>query len=159
MGFRQWVIGVLGGEGEQRSDRIMAPPSVADSLEEEAGGLNFRSAIDAHQKWKARLQAVINGDESENLSADVISRDDQCVLGKWIHGVGGQLFGTDETFKELHKNHVMFHQCAGRVLKLAQAGAKTDAQDSLKAGEYAEVSRRVTLDLAQMYHRAASKQN
>ena len=159
MGFRLWVSNILGGSTDDLSDNMLASPAAADPIEEEAGGLNFRTAIDAHQQWKKRLQAVIDGNHSEDLDVKVISRDDQCVLGKWIRGYGGQLFGSDERFQELHKNHVHFHLCAGTVLELAQAGKTTEAQANLKSGDYATVSRDVMLDLAQMYNRASEKQN
>ena len=159
MGFRQWVTNVLGGNTDNLRDHVLASSAAEDPLEEEAAGLNFRTAIGAHQQWKERLQSVIDGSHSEDLDVEVVSRDDRCVLGKWIHGEGGKLFGSDERFQELQKNHVHFHLCAGTVLKLAQTGRKTEAQALLKTGDYSKVSRDVMLDLAQMYNRASEKQN
>ena len=54
---------------------------MADLLEEEAAGLNFRTAIEAHQKWKAHLQALIVDDLLDDLSVEDVSRDDRCTLG------------------------------------------------------------------------------
>ncbi|MFO1349928.1 MAG: CZB domain-containing protein [Gammaproteobacteria bacterium] len=157
MGFRQWLIGLLGGSAENPSTSSLAMPLAADPMEEESAGLNFRTAIEAHQKWKARLQAVIDENSSESLSVEVISRDDQCALGKWIHGVGGQRFGHGDLFQKLRKNHAFFHVCAGRVLQLAQAGKKSDAQAILMSGDYARVSQDVVMDLAHMYKQVSEK--
>jgi hypothetical protein len=127
-------------------------------MDKAAEGLNFREAIAAHQKWKVRLQAVIDGNHAEQLFVDVVSRDDQCVLGKWIHGVGGQRFGDDQAFQRLCKHHADFHVCAGAVLVMAQEGNKTDSQANLTSGDYARVSMDLILDLAQMYNQASGKQ-
>lgn len=159
MSFRSWLINLLGGTTEHQSQQASTPPPVADPLEEEAAGLNFRTAIEAHQKWKTRLQAVIDNGSSENLSVEVVSRDDQCTLGKWIHGVGGQRFDSDDQFQRLRKNHANFHECAGMVLVLAQTGKKADAQAYLKSSGYLHASQEVVLDLAQMYNRVSGKQN
>jgi len=159
MGFRQWAINLLGGTTEHQSNEVLAPPPVADLLEEEAEGLNFRTAIESHQKWKARLQAVIDDNHSEHLSVAVVSRDDQCALGKWIHGVGGRRFGSDDLFQRLNKDHAHFHTCTGTVLALAQTGKKTEAQANLRSGDYARASQDVILALAQMYSRASGKPN
>ena len=155
MAFKQWLIEFLNGTPEDQKNRASTPPPVADPLEEEAAGLNFRTAIEAHQKWKARLQALINNDMSENLSVEEVSRDDRCTLGMWIHGAGKKRFGRDALFKTLEKNHAHFHACAGHVLKTALAGNKDDAQAALKAGDFARASQTIILNLAQMYNRAA----
>ncbi len=155
MGFRLWLINLLGGTAEHQNQQASTPPPVTDLAEEEAAGLNFRTAIEAHQKWKTRLQAVIDNDSIEALSVDAVSRDDQCVLGKWIHGVGEHRFGDDDQFQKLRKDHADFHACAGMVLALAQTGKKADALAYLKSNGYLYASQEVVLDLAQMYNRAS----
>ena len=55
-------------------------------------------AIDSHIKWKARLQAYIKGDSKEDLKVETVSRDDQCTLGHWINGIGGERFGQSPVF-------------------------------------------------------------
>lgn len=155
MGFRDWLATLLGAANRSQSDQSSEAPPAADALEEEAAGLNFRSAIEAHQKWKARLQAVIDARSVENLEVAVVSRDDQCVLGKWIHGDGQMQFGNHELFNELLTDHASFHQCAGSVLALAQFGKKAEAQEALRFGDYARVSRKVVVGLAKMYTQAS----
>ncbi len=55
----------------------------------DSGEFNFMNAIEAHVRWKVRLEAYINGTNEEELDADVVCRDDQCMLGQWIYGKGG----------------------------------------------------------------------
>lgn len=159
MGFRLWLTNLLGGTTGNQNQQALIPPPVTDPAEEEAAGLNFRTAIEAHQKWKNRLQAVIDNNSSENLSVDLVARDDQCVLGKWIHGIGGQRFGDNDQFQKLRKDHADFHACAGMVLALAQTGKTADAQAYLKSSGYLYTSQEVVLDLAHMYNQASGRQS
>ena len=157
MGFRSWILGLLGGtEKEQETPAAPPPLRTRDPIEEEAAGLNFYTAIEAHQKWKVRLMAVIEGDTSEGLSVEVIGRDDQCALGKWIHGVGIR-FAQAEEFTRLKKNHAFFHECAAQVLRMAQSGDKDSALEELRRGTYSRASNDVVQDLAVMYRRATQE--
>lgn len=157
MSFKRWILGLLGTSGRDAATTVDAETpasSMADALEEEAAGLNFKSAIEAHQKWKARLRAVVDGTSTESLNVAVVSRDDQCVLGKWIHGSGGMSFGQSDEFARLRENHARFHRCAGHVLTLAQSNQREAANTALADGEYANASKDVVLDLARMYTKA-----
>lgn len=160
MSFRSWVIGLLGGQEVVKSlsgtasKALPLDAGAGDPMEEEAAGLNFRTAIAAHQKWKQRLQAVVDGTSVEVLSVPVVCRDDQCVLGKWIHGPSATAFAAMEQFVRLKKNHAFFHMCAGKVLSLAQEKNHDAARRELESGNYARVSQDVVLDLATMYNSA-----
>ncbi|NOU23141.1 MAG: CZB domain-containing protein [Methyloglobulus sp.] len=164
MNIIRWIVNLFGKKREStsptlsqtlHSTHVKAP--VADIQDEEAAGLNFKTAIEAHQKWKARLKDVIEGNSSETLDVSMICRDDQCLLGKWIHGDGGKQFGVLNEFIELQKNHANFHKCAGHVLELAQAGKKSEADQNLSVGPYAQVSLQVVMNLAAMYTKVKKK--
>jgi len=117
----------------------------------EVGGLNFKLAVDAHMKWKIRLDAYINGTSQEDLKADVVCRDDQCPLGKWIYSRGGGEFGYSETFFDMKAHHANFHRCAGDVLAAANAGEKEEALHLLYHGDYVRASERVKKLLAKLF--------
>jgi hypothetical protein len=128
-----------------------ASANIAVVAQEETVGLNFKSAIEAHQNWKKRLMSVVDGSSSETLQVEVISRDDQCLLGKWIHSTGAEQFSSLAQFARLKKNHAHFHICAGRVLHLTQTENKEDAILELKEGHYAQASQQVIRDLVAVY--------
>jgi Chemoreceptor zinc-binding domain len=157
MGIRDWFKALARGQDIPRPDvqarqaADIAAPAASTAAEEEYAGLNFKTAIDAHMKWKSRLEQYINGTSEENLSVEGISRDDQCVLGKWIHSTGGQRFGNLREFQELKMDHARFHLCAGDVLTCAVAGDKQGAFDKLRSGDYSQASERVKLHLARLY--------
>jgi hypothetical protein len=94
---------------------------------------------------------LLAGDNEEGLKVEVVSRDDQCVLGKWMHGVGGEKFGHLREFQEMKMEHMRFHLAAGDVLACCLAGDKEGAVEKLRAGEYPRASSRVKLHLSRLY--------
>lgn len=104
--------------------------------------MDFQEAVSVHQRWKVRLRLVIDGKSAEKLDPENVCKDDQCDLGKWIHGEGGKAMGTKPEFGEVKKTHAHFHQVAGSVLKKALAGDKAGAATMLD-GEFFESSSKV----------------
>jgi hypothetical protein len=116
----------------------------------ETEDLDFYMAIEAHVRWKIRLEAYINGTATEVLDPAVVCRDDQCALGKWIHGAGGVRFGAHPKFPDLRKVHAQFHVCAGEVIRQVDNGETEKARDLLFRGDYAKYSQRVKAELARL---------
>ena len=146
MSALDWFKRILGQPGE-----AAAPPPADASME--LAGLNFMTAIEAHIKWKSRLESYIQGTSSEELKVEVICRDDQCPLGKWIYSTGGERFGTIDTFGDMKGQHALFQQCAGRRVETAQAGKKDEAMRLLQYGDYVRASEQVKRLLAKLYVR------
>ena len=106
------------------------------------GDFDFDKAIDAHRQWKVKLRKAIA--EKDRLDADTICRDDQCPLGKWIHGPGGVQWGSRPTFVELLSKHAEFHQVAGGVAKQINQGRYSEAERLIGSGStFAQVSTEV----------------
>ena len=148
---RQTIGGAAGEKGG--AERPAATATVGGDAE--FAGLDFKTAIDAHMKWKIRLESYIRGSSDEALSVEVVCRDDQCPLGKWIYDKGGATFGYSETFFDMKAHHADFHRCAGRVLAAAQAGDREAALKLLHGGDYVKASERVKMHLARMFVIAA----
>lgn len=147
MSVMDWFKRLTGAQGGGGS----APDIPKDDRGAEVGGLNFKSAVDAHMRWKVRLEGYINGTNLEDLKVEVVCRDDQCPLGKWIYGQGGDQFGFSETFYEMKVHHAHFHTSAGNVLQAAQAGQKDKALSLLHHGDYLRASERVKMLLARLF--------
>jgi len=111
--------------------------------------INIVECIDAHMKWKGRLQSYLEGTSKEQLDSTIICRDDQCALGKWIHGPALNYFQGDEGFHKLRSDHAKFHIVAGAVVKKVQENDKTGS-DALMKNEYARASRDVIQDLTEL---------
>ena len=88
--------------------------------------LDFDGVIQAHMGWKQKLRDFISG-SGENLDPAVVSRDDKCVLGCWIHGEG-QRYARESGFARLTKSHADFHRCAGDVVRAQLAGDEVGAK-------------------------------
>ena len=147
MGMLDWFKSIMGGD-----DKSAAPVAgVADDKGAELAGLNFKTAVDAHMKWKVRLESYIGGTSTEELKVEVVCRDDQCPLGKWIYDKGGEKFGFSETFFDMKAHHALFHRSAGGVLSAAQSGDKEAALKLLHSGDYVKASERVKMLLARMF--------
>lgn len=139
MGVLSGIAGFFGA-GEAAAKRKAA-------VKEE---INLLEAIQAHLKWKARLQLYLEGRSAEQLDPAVICRDDQCVLGKWIHGSAREHFHESEKFHELRADHAQFHRIAAKVVENVQA---KDRQAALVIfdGDYQHASRQVVNALTDLH--------
>lgn len=161
MGLMDWFRSAASGKATEAAPPAAAAPAAPAAVpadDREAGiiaGLNFKSAIDAHMKWKVRLEKCISDNNEEKLKVETVSRDDQCPLGMWIHGPGGARFGHLREFQEMKMEHSRFHLCAGDVLACCVAGDKEGATDKLRSGDYIRASERVKLHLARLYVQVA----
>lgn len=97
--------------------------------------VDFMSAIEAHIRWKVRLEAYIAGTGEEALDPDVVSCDHQRMLGIWIHGSGGKKHGNHPRFGTVKDIHAEFHRCAGDVVRAVDAGDTDRAKDLLCKGD------------------------
>lgn len=114
-------------------------------------GLDIQTAMAAHENWKLRLMAYLEGNSSEQFSPEVICFDNHCDLGQWIHGKGQAHLGNFSGFTTLLEHHKMFHYAASNVVALSQAGKNTEAHKMLE-GSFTTFSKAVGEDLENMYH-------
>jgi hypothetical protein len=111
--------------------------------------INFMEAISAHVRWKARLQDYLNGTLEDDLDPEVVCRDEQCLLGKWIHGPGYEHFQHEPKFYQLRTDHAQFHFIAGNVIRHVQANERAQAE-ALMDNEYKHASRKVVQALTEL---------
>lgn len=152
MGIFGWIKKNIFGISDKEAETIDIN-SIISQGNEEINGLNFKGAIDAHVKWKQRLDSFIKNESDEVLKVEDIQVDNKCVLGKWIYGDGGNLCGSQ--IDELKECHAMFHKNAGLVLSEALSGNKEKALTMLNEGDYANCSNRVKKLLLQLYVKMA----
>ena len=126
-------------------DRFRLPAGAADVAVAETNlpvDFDFDAAIGAHRQWKVKLRKAIAGHET--LDAQTICLDDRCPLGRWIHGPGGQRWGSRPSFSELLGKHAEFHTEAGAVARKINAGAYAEAEQLIGSGSrFASVSNEV----------------
>ena len=132
---------------KKKEEPVVLDPSVSAC---EVQDLDFLSAIEAHIRWKMRLEAYVSGVGEEELDAMKIMHDQNCVLGKWIHGAGGAKHGDHPMFQRLKETHAHFHRCAGTVVRLTDEGKTGEAEDLLRRGDYCKYSNQVKAELARL---------
>lgn len=94
--------------------------------------MNLEEAIVAHSAWKSRLRAFITGTSAEKLDERQVARDDACPLGKWLHGGGHGLSGTE--FQQLVAEHARFHKAAASVVRAVTVGDTPEAEKHMDVG-------------------------
>ncbi|MEZ5701444.1 MAG: CZB domain-containing protein [Burkholderiaceae bacterium] len=123
----------------------------AASVQAVLAEIDIDTAISAHENWKIRLQNVLDGTSTERLEPQQVCKDDQCELGKWLHGPGKKRLGKYPAFSVLVARHQFFHVQASTVLALAQAGDKAKAVQVMST-TYRHGSNQVMILLRQLKH-------
>ena len=104
---------------------------------------DFDAAISAHREWKVKLRGAIAA--HGQLDADKVCQDNQCPLGKWLHGPGGATWGGKPSFVALVDKHAEFHRTAGEVARRINAGDYEFAERLIGSGsQFATVSSEVS---------------
>ncbi len=111
--------------------------------------LDFQKWIAAHRDWRRRLQAYIDGLSTEQLDEKVISCDDRCDLGKWIHGNGRRFYGSESNFRQLQTDHAHFHKAAGEVVSCYKEKGEREAKRALH-GDFDRYSMHVITGLEKL---------
>jgi Chemoreceptor zinc-binding domain len=139
MSFLSSLFGGFFGSGKQSQGDIDTALSALNDLD-------IKVAVSAHENWKNRLQAYLDGTSKETFDANVVCFDDRCDLGKWIHSSGKAKLGQYPGFTALMSHHKMFHFAASNVIALQSRGKTAEADVILKS-QFAQFSKSVVGDL------------
>jgi len=111
--------------------------------------MDFDSAINAHVQWKTKLSNYLNKPD-RSLNPAVVSSDQNCELGKWLHGDGKKHSGL-EGFSTLVTEHTRFHKAAGEIIRKADAGEKVSEEMALGGtSDFSKTSAAVIRHLMQL---------
>lgn len=100
--------------------------------------MDIDQAVAAHMDWKVKLRRAIQEHQTVDPS---VGRDDQCPLGKWLHGESKATLGRLASHQTCVGKHAAFHRAVAAVAQKINAGAYADAQRMLEAGTpYADAS-------------------
>ena len=94
--------------------------------------MDLQEAVRAHSDWKTKLRAAISA--KSTLDVDTISRDDCCLLGKWLHGESRPMFGPLTSHVACVKKHAVFHKEAAKIASNINAKRYAEAEKMLEAG-------------------------
>jgi methyl-accepting chemotaxis protein len=91
--------------------------------------MDLDHAVQAHAEWKLKLRSAIS--KQESVDAVVISADNRCPLGQWLHGEAKQKLGSMKSHAECIEKHAAFHKEAGKVALAINAHKYADAESML----------------------------
>jgi len=114
------------GPGSAHKTTLLASSGVSDDT------IDLASAVKAHADWKLKLRNAAT--QQDTLDAATISRDNCCVLGKWLHGAGRPGYGHLPQFTALIEKHAEFHLQAGRVAQTINDGRYDQALTMISGG-------------------------
>jgi len=130
---------------------LAATPAAPAADSVSVTGIDFMAAIEAHVRWKVRLENYIDGTTTEKLDVEVVGMDNQCPLGKWIYGIGGDQYSANPLFQEIREIHADFHKCSAGIMRQSDAGDKEGAAEALRRGEHFKLSQRIKAKLARLH--------
>lgn len=113
--------------------------------------MELQTALAAHYAWRQRLRdAAASGTV---LDVATIQQDNQCPLGKWLHGEGSDAHGAREEFGTVLDAHAAFHVEAGRLADLVNHHASRSVHDELAGGStpFANASTAVNMSLIRFF--------
>jgi hypothetical protein len=142
--FRKLAVG-------DRQEFEVSAPTASEAQHSDVGGLNFYTAIEAHQRWKVRLSAYVKGQSEEKLDWKILCKDDACPLGGWLHHEARVPNAQRPLLTRLIEEHAEFHRQAGEVVQLTDAGLQDAALKRLTHGDYARASNKIIASLSQLY--------
>ncbi|MBF0176679.1 MAG: CZB domain-containing protein [Magnetococcales bacterium] len=109
--------------------------------------LDLAIARNVHLNWELKLESL----EQSGQGDIALQTHENCELGLWLHNVGVEKYGSDDTIHELIRTHKRFHKSAESVianLKSPHPGPK------LAMAEVRNMSRDIILLLTRMELRA-----
>ena len=111
--------------------------------------MNLNESIQSHAQWKFRFhQALL---KNESMDAGVIAKDNQCELGKWLHGEAKALHGDRKAFAQCVARHATFHTEAGKVAATINSHRMDEAQRMLASGSpFSEAAKAVAVSLIEL---------
>ncbi|MGP1454556.1 MAG: CZB domain-containing protein [Treponema sp.] len=94
--------------------------------------IDFTLTIKTHKDWKRKLHAAII--DRAQVNADEIGCDNCCAFGKWLYGEAKEQYAALSSYKNCVEQHKKFHQEAGKVAVLINAGKFNEAEALLRPG-------------------------
>lgn len=145
MDFSRRFLGVSASNAGAQAGPVGGPMSLASPPEDSVPAeLDVDAAINAHERWKARLMDYLEGRLPVGLDPDVIRRDDYSALGRWLHGVGADVLGHHPAYPLLIARHRYFHEQAAEMVQWAQQG-EWDHVVAILNGRYRFASNQIVL--------------
>jgi methyl-accepting chemotaxis protein len=88
--------------------------------------LELEIAKAAHQTWKMRLRAFLDG-EADIPHEQAVSAHD-CDFGRWYDSVGKARYGSSAAVRAIEQPHEQLHKLIGEIISAKRAGQTAEAE-------------------------------
>ena len=106
--------------------------------------MDLNDAMKAHADWSRKFREAI--DTKQKLDVETISKDNQCALGKWLHGEAKDTYAKLAAYHTCVGAHAHFHRNAGEMALLINRKDSEQARGNLMPGsKYREAAEEVAL--------------
>lgn len=103
-------------------------------------------AIGAHGMWKGMLRTAIETGKFDK-PVEIVCQDNQCAFGRWLYSLDADT-RRGPRCQRVRTLHAEFHREAARVLELALAGRKGEADREMAfGGRFANSSAALTAEM------------
>ena len=75
--------------------------------------MDLSEAMKSHAEWNIKFRNAISKHDTVDIA--IISADNCCALGMWLHGEGQIKYGGSRSHADCVAKHALFHQEAGKV--------------------------------------------
>lgn len=104
--------------------------------------MDLNQAIQKHAEWKFKFREALHNHTT--MDAATIGKDNNCELGKWLHGEAKALHGAKPAYTRCLAAHAAFHAEAGKVAAQVSAGKAEKVEQMLAAdAPFADASKKV----------------
>jgi Chemoreceptor zinc-binding domain len=111
--------------------------------------MDLNAAIQKHAEWKFKFRNALHGNEPMDTAA--ISKDNNCELGKWLHGEAKEIFGKTATYAKCVADHAVFHVEAGKIAAAVNSKRTDEVEYLLSAGSpFSEASKKVSISIIEL---------
>lgn len=104
----------------------------------------------AHQAWKMRLRAFLDGEADIPHEQAVSSHD--CDFGQWFYTTGKERYGSSSALQSIEKPHDRLHKLIGEIIEAKGRGQTAEAED--KYHEVAKLSDDIVHGIDQLIQQA-----
>ncbi len=111
--------------------------------------MDLDGAIQKHAQWKFKFRNALYN--NEHMDATAISKDNNCEIGKWLHGEAKALYGKQACYEKCVADHAAFHVEAGKIAAVINAKKADEAERMMAAGApFSESSRKVGVSIIEL---------
>ena len=111
--------------------------------------MDLNTAIQKHAEWKFKFRHALLANQA--MDADAISKDNNCEMGKWLHGEAAALYGKTPAYAKCLADHAAFHIEAAKVAKAVNALNKDEVEKRISAETaFSEASKKVGISIVEL---------